>query len=224
MEILPNTKNTKTSKLNLINPNFDCDPDEHRIHEDLDDPWDYVKLWHHYNEHCLPHPDSGIDIGEENRFFRRVAPDKVLKKRMAQGITFTAGLESGQLIGKTYFPKLMKEIARECGFVNPERQTSASLRSEHICTLVNAEENIDSTVVMRSSRHKSESAHNCYKRKSKEQLDRKSSAFHAEKNKVLVVSILYFLYINIIINYSYSFLSLHIFITEIKCFYVIIIK
>ena len=69
IEILPNTKNTKTSKLNLINPTFDCDPDEHRIHEDLEDPYDYVKLWHHYNENCLLHPDSGVDIGENDRFF-----------------------------------------------------------------------------------------------------------------------------------------------------------
>ena len=92
VEILPNQRNTKTEKLNLLNPTFDCDPDEHRIHEDLDDPFDFVKLYHHYNNNCLPPPDSGIDIGFENRFFRRVAPSKVLKDRKKAGICYTAGL------------------------------------------------------------------------------------------------------------------------------------
>ena len=131
---------------------------------------------------------------------------------MAKGITFTAGLEPNQLIGKTYFPKMMKEIARECGLIHPDRQTSASLRAEHICTLVNAEDTIDSQVVMKSSRHKSEDAHNCYKRKSKNQLDKKTIAFHKEKTKVLLVS----LSINFFLFYPHFLLTLFLLILYIE--------
>ena len=190
-----------------MNPNFNCNPESHKIHEDLDDPYDYVKLWFHYNENCLPHPDSGVDIGHEDRFFRRIAPKKVRDERMKKGITFTAGLEGQQLIGKSYFPKMMREIAVECNFLNPERQTAASLCSEHICTLVNAEDTIDSLVIMNSSRHKSEEAHNCYKRKSKSQLDKKTVAFHKEKKKVIMVRILFIhlflLHSNLLIHIFY---------------------
>ena len=178
--------------MNLLNDTFDCDPEQHRIHEDPDDPFCYVKLWHHYNEKCLPPPDSGVDIGQGDRFFRRAAPDKELKKRRVKGIMYTAGLKLQQLVGKNAIPAMMTEIARECDLIDPERQTAASLRSEHICTLVNAKEAIDSKTLMASSRHKSMEAHNVYKRKSKVQLDKKTLAFHEEKKKQLVVSYFYF--------------------------------
>ena len=93
---------------------------------------------------------------------------------MIKGITFRAGLEHNQLVGKNTFSVFMNEIAHECKFINPERQTAASLRSEHICTLVNAKDPIDNKVLMASSRHKSMDAHNVYKRKSKTQLDKKT--------------------------------------------------
>lgn len=204
VEILPSSKNTKVSKLNLKNETFDCDPEEHRIHEDPDDPFCYVKLWHHYNEKCLPHPNSGVDIGFEGRFFRREAPAKVLKKRRKAGIMFTAGLERGQLVGKNAIPLMMNEIAHECHLIHPERQTAASLRSEHICTLVNAKDTIDAKTIMASSRHKSIDAHNVYKRKSKNQLDKKTAAFHEEKKKLLIVS-------NYFYFYFYSFIHSYIF-------------
>ena len=106
---------------------------------------------------------------------------------------FTAGLKVQQLVGKNAFTAIMNEIAHDCNFTNPERQTAASLRSEHICTLVNAKDNIDPKTVMASSRHKSIQAHNVYKRKSKNQLDKKTAAFHDEKNKVILVSFILFL-------------------------------
>ena len=202
IDILPNSKNTKTSRLGLLNKTFDCDPEDHRIHEDPDDPYDYIKIWHHYNENLLPHPDSGIELGHNDRFFRREAPIGVLKDRMKKGITFRAGLHQNQLVGKNAFSSFMNEIARECNFINPDRQTAASLRSEHICTLVNAKDTIDSKVLMASTRHKSLDAHNVYKRKSKEQLDKKTIAFHAEKSKKIVVSF-YSIYLFISISLSH---------------------
>ena len=100
IDILPNAKNTKTSRLGLLNDTFDCDPEEHRIHEDHNDPYCYVKIWHHYNENLLPHPNSGVELGHNDRFFCREAPIRVLKQRMIKGITFRAGLEQNQLVGK----------------------------------------------------------------------------------------------------------------------------
>jgi hypothetical protein len=150
-------------------------------------------LFHHYNTKCLPPPESGIDIGCDDRFFRREAPKKELKKRKKLGITYTAGLSAGQVVGVNSFKLIVNEIAREVGLDNPDRQTSASLRSEHICTLVNAEDTIDSNVVMSSSRHKSDAAHKVYKRNSQAQLDKKTKAFHAEKTKrPMKVSIFHF--------------------------------
>ena len=77
----------------------------------------------------------------------------------------------------------MNEIAHECNFINPERQTAASLRSEHICTLVNAKDAIDSKVLMASSCHKSMDAYNVYKRKSKSQLDKKQLLFTRKRQR-----------------------------------------
>lgn len=183
IEIIPDTKNTKTCKLSLSNPTLESDHELHRYHEDTEDPFDLVKLFHHYNEKCLPAPDTNIDIGFGNRFFRRVAPQYVLKARKKKGIYFTAGLHKNQLVGKNSFTTIVRKIASDCGLDNPRRQTAASLRSEHIFTLVNADRSIDSTTIMGSSRHKSEAAHRQYKRKSQEQLDRKTEAFHQEKRR-----------------------------------------
>ena len=169
IEIVANNKNTKTERLSLKQTTFTSSSEEHRYHEDLDDEWDFVKLFHHYNDNCLPPPD--VEMGFDNRFFRCVAPKKVLKKRRKQGIKFTAGLEKGQVVGKNYFAELMQKIANECKLTNPEKQCAASLRSEHICTLVNAEDTIDAKTIMASSCHKSDAAHNVYKRKSHIQLD-----------------------------------------------------
>ena len=202
IDILPNSKNTKTNRLGLLNDTFNCDPESHRIHEDPEDPYDYVRLWHHYNENLLPHPDTGIKLEPDDRFFRREAPIKVLKKRMKAGITFRAGLAPGQLVGKNAFSTFMNEIAHECKLTNPERQTAASLRSEHICTLVNAKDTIDPKVIMESTRHKSIDAHNCYKRKSKNQLDKKTIAFHEEKHKKLLVRLSHSIFILYIISFS----------------------
>ena len=208
VEILPNSKNTKVNKLNLLNDTFDCDPEKHRIHEDPDDPLCYVKLWHHYNEKCLPPPESGVDIGQNNRFFCHEAPDKELKARRRKGIMYTAGLKPQQLVGKNAIPAIINEIACECDFIHPERQTAASLRSEHICTLVNAKEAIDPKTVMDSSRHKTILAHNVYKRKIKDQLDLKTKAFHEEKHKKLVVRFLSYFITSLLLLFT-IILSIH---------------
>ena len=181
IEIVANTKNTKTERLSLKQTTFTSSSEEHRYHEDLDDEWDFVKLFHHYNDNCLPPPE--VEMGFDNRFFRRVAPNKVLKKRRKKGIKFTAGLEKGQVLGKNYFNELMSQIAKECKLTNPEKQKAASLRSEHICTLVNAKDTIDAKTIIASSRQKTEAAHNVYKHKSHIQLDKKK-VFHAEKRNI----------------------------------------
>jgi hypothetical protein len=179
----------------------------------VDDPFDFVKLFHHYNEHCLPPPSSGVELGFGNRFFRRKAPACILKARKKSGIMFTAGLEKNQLVGKNNFKEMMRSIAVDCDLDNPDRQTSASLRSEHICTLMNAEDTLDPKTIMTSTRHKTIAAHNVYKRNSQAQLDKRTKAFHAEKKKRLV-SIFYF------IHYYYylllSFLIIAVFITFIQ--------
>ena len=99
------------------------------------------------------------------------------------GIMFTAGLEKKQVIGKYYFKNLMRSIAVDCNLDNPDRQTSSSLRSEHICTLMNASDTLDPKTVMASSCHKMIAAHNVYKRNSQVQLDKRTKAFHEEKKR-----------------------------------------
>ena len=93
-------------------------------------------------------------------------------------------MEKGQVLGKNYFNELMSQIAKECKLTNPEKQKAASLRSEHICTLVNAEDVIDPKTIMASSRHKSEAAHNVYKRNSYIQLDKKNKSVSCRKEKI----------------------------------------
>jgi hypothetical protein len=111
------------------------------------------------------------------------------------GITFTAGLSVGQVVGINSFGLIVNEIAREVSLGNPDQQTSASLQSEHIYTLVNAEDTIDSNLIMSSSKHKSDAAHKVYKRNSQAQVDKKTKAFHAEKKRPVKVSILYSNYV-----------------------------
>ena len=192
IEVTPNTKNTKTEKLSLKHPTFDSNHLTHRYHEDEDDPFDFVKLFHHYNDHCLPPATSGVELGFGNRFFRRKAPNSVLNMRKKAGIMFTAGLEKNQVVGKNYFKDLMRSIAIDCDLDNPDRQTSSSLRSEHICTLMNAQDALDPKTIMASTRHKTIAAHNVYKRNSQVQLDKRTKAFHEEKKNHLVS--LFYLY------------------------------
>ena len=85
-------------------------------------------------------------------------------------------------------------------FINPDRLTAASIRSEHVCTLVNADENIDAKTIMASSRHKSHQVHDVYKRRSKSELDKKTNAFHKEKYKTFKVSFIYFILRNYSLN------------------------
>jgi hypothetical protein len=59
--------------------------------------------------------------------FCREAPKKELKRRKKMGITFTAGLSIGQVVGVNSFKLIVNEIACEVGLDNPDRQTSASL-------------------------------------------------------------------------------------------------
>ena len=44
VDILVNAKNHKTQKLNLMNETFDSNDDQHRIHKDPDDPFDFVRV------------------------------------------------------------------------------------------------------------------------------------------------------------------------------------
>jgi hypothetical protein len=118
-------------------------------------------------------------------FFCHEAPKKELKKRKKMGIAFTAGLSIVQVVGVNSFRVIVYEIACKVGLNNPDQQTSASLQSEHICTLVNAEDTIDSNVVMSSSRHKSDAAHKVYKRISQAQLDKKLKHSMLRKQKDL---------------------------------------
>ena len=166
----------------------------------MDDEFDFVKLFHHYNDHCLPPP--GVELNHGGKFFRRVAPQKELESRRKQGIFFTAGLKDNQLLGKNAFGKIVHQIAIDCGLSNPDRQFAASLRPEHINTLVNAEEVIDPKTIMASTRHKTIDAHNVYKRRSKFQLDKKTKAFHAEKKRVSLF--LFLFYSTLIFIYSLS--------------------
>lgn len=123
---------------------------------------------------------------------------------------FTAGLEKNQLVGKNHFKDLVRSIAVDCDLDNPDRQTSASLRSEHICSLMNANDAPDSKTIMTSTRHKTMDAHNVYKRHSQKQLDKRTKAFHEEKRNKMV-SIFYF----ILYYYYIHFLSLIFFIYSI---------
>ena len=104
----------------------------------------------------------------------------------------------------------MSQIAKECKLTNPKKQKAASLRSEHICTLVNAEDTIDAKTIMASSRHKSEAAHNVYKRKSHIQLDKKTKAFHAEKRKYQVSILIKFILIHINKSHNLPFANRHL--------------
>ena len=107
IEVTPNTKNTKTKKLSLKHPTFDSNHLTHRYHKDVDDPFDFVKLFHHCNDHYLPPATYGVELGFGNRFFCQKAPNSVLNMRKKAGIMFTAGLEKNQVIGKNYFKDLM---------------------------------------------------------------------------------------------------------------------
>ena len=104
-----------------------------------------------------------------------------MKERIKEGYYFTAGLKKNQVVGDNSFNTICKEIAFECGLDNPLRQTAQSLRSEHVCELVNSKENIDEKTIMNSTRHKTTKALNFYKRNSQIQLDKKSRALHGAK-------------------------------------------
>lgn len=182
VELDVNNKNTKAEKLSLRHPCFVKTAGIHRVHEDEDDPFCYVRLFEHYNNNLLPHPDSGIDIGCNDRFFRREAPEKQLRQRRKLKQTFRAGLTSHNVCGKGYFNGMMKEIAERAQLDNIERQYAASLRPESISACYNADNPVDSSVVCAFSRHKpGSSAHEVYKRANQSQLDKKTEAMRQER-------------------------------------------
>ena len=199
VEGAPNIRNTKTEALSLKKTKFNTTEKIHRYHEDVDDKYDFVRIFHHYNENLLPPIGSDLyPMGHGDRFFRRRAPEKELRQRRRNGVTFEAGLKPAQLMGVNAFTKLMKQVAVECCLDHPENQGSASLRSEGICTIVNAAESINQSAAMAFSRHVTASAHASYKRDSQTQLDKISEAFKQEKkprtNPINNVSFRFYVY------------------------------
>ena len=103
----------------------------------------------------------------------------------------------------------MSKMSIECKVTNPQNQKAASLRSEHICTLVNAKDYIDPETIMAIAHHKSKRAHHVYKRKSCYLLDEKIKAFHVGKRKYYVSIIHVFILIqkSLPFTFLYSYLA-----------------
>ena len=49
-------------KINLKNNVIENDLEHSTYVEDLDDPLDFVRIFHHYNDNLLPHPKTSIDL------------------------------------------------------------------------------------------------------------------------------------------------------------------
>ena len=62
-------KKHKTFKLSMKNHCIEDDPEYSTYVEDVKDPINFVKIFIQYNTKFLPHPDSGIKLPKNGRFF-----------------------------------------------------------------------------------------------------------------------------------------------------------
>ena len=187
----------KQFKLSLKN---DCiEEDDNGYVEDPNDEFDFIKLFTHYNERLLPHPDTaGIPLPQDGRFFRHEASKKELKdrakKKLFNGQVFDAGFKNGAPCSKSYMNTACKQIASRCGFTHVERQTARSKRREGISALANSKHSIDHDYIKKRARHKSD-VHKVYKEFDDQNFDATQRTFYEQKHAKPVVCIIYFYFL-----------------------------
>jgi hypothetical protein len=116
-----------------------------KITENTEDPYDYVKVLHYF---CL------VYLGPvyNGPFFLRRAGKKEIARRQAQNDKSEANFEPSGHFGKNYHSQILKDLARFCGFLHPEKVTGRSFRRWAITNL--AKKGVSAGVLLEHSRHR----------------------------------------------------------------------
>jgi hypothetical protein len=139
----------KTHKLSLSNNTLRDETGFHDIVENILDKFCPVSLYIEFQRHFPPNWCG--------TFLRRPVPAKELKKLKpdASGFVSIADLADKGKMGKNYPTQVCQSVAKRIGLENPMKHTASGRRRSGITKLVSSSENVPSSEILLSARHKS---------------------------------------------------------------------
>jgi hypothetical protein len=99
------------------------------------------------------------------------------------GLPYKANPKENGVFGINHLNKKLVELAKVCGFKDPNKNTAHSKRKFAITSLVSAKEEIGHQNIKTAARHKSDDAHRQYQRSAAALHDRLLRALWAGGNK-----------------------------------------
>jgi len=143
----------KTQKLSLAHPYTIESGNTLVIWQGSDqDRFEYTRMIHYYIQTQLQPAcdEAGVDDCD---FFLRRAPEKVMKKRRALGLTHEVYIHKNAKWSGDYLNQQVRALAIQCKFHDSDRWTMRSGRRQNITRMVAG--NVPDGLILQSGRHKS---------------------------------------------------------------------